>query len=180
MRPTEPAISILFVKGHSPWQEQKRLGAKGRCGVKQNAGQRRPPRQRCLRGSERVATCNSFFLPRGCSPGFVPRRAAAGLPVIGIGIYWSSKPQRGWRAASDLDAKPGQRYLMQTAPLQSVQSVHEATGLQIGCGTGTGCGKSAASAVDATQAPKRLPMLIVSQVNSLLVLREPKILAPTG
>ena len=105
MRPTEPAISILFVKGHSPWQEQKRLGAKGRCGVKQNAGQRRPPRQRCLGGSERVATCNSFFLPRGCSPGFVPRRAAAGLPVIGIGIYWSSKPQRGWRAASDLDVE---------------------------------------------------------------------------
>jgi len=45
--------------------------------------------------------------------------------------------------------KPGQRYLVQTAPHQSV---HEATGLQIGCGPGTGCGKSAASAVnDITQ-----------------------------
>ena len=45
---------------------------------------------------------------------------------------------------------------MQTAPPQAVQSVHEATGLQIGCGTGTGCGKSAASAVDPAQAPKAI------------------------
>jgi len=42
---------------------------------------------------------------------------------------------------------------MQTAP---PQSVHEATGLQTGCGAGTGCGKSAASAVDPAQAPKAI------------------------